>query len=153
MYVVAGLTERAGSRIYNAAVLIDPRGQLLLKHRKINLLDIEQGLYSTGDRLAVAETACGVIGVNICADNFPDSLCWATRWPAWEPKSSSRPPPGQYRPTTIRSPSPTVPSGKSLTAAWQACTRCRWWESATWAGLPAGPGPGGSASAAPWRGG
>jgi predicted amidohydrolase len=74
LYVVAGLTERAGSRIYNAAVLIDPSGQVLLKHRKINLLDIEQGVYSTGDRLAVAETACGVIGVNICADNFPDSL-------------------------------------------------------------------------------
>ena len=42
LHVVAGLTERAGSRIYNAAVLIDPRGQMLLKHRKINLLDIEQ---------------------------------------------------------------------------------------------------------------
>ena len=26
------------------------------------------------DRLAVAETACGVVGVNICADYFPDSL-------------------------------------------------------------------------------
>ena len=74
LYVVAGLTERAGSRIYNAAVLIDARGRVLLKHRKINLLDIEQGVYCTGDRLAVAETAHGVIGVNICADNFPDAL-------------------------------------------------------------------------------
>jgi len=74
LFVVAGLTEQAGSRIYNAAVLIDPSGQVLLKHRKINLLDIEQDVYATGDRLAVAETACGVIGVNICADNFPDSL-------------------------------------------------------------------------------
>ena len=45
LYVVAGLTERAGGRIYNAAVLIDPSGQVLLKHRKINLLDIEQGIY------------------------------------------------------------------------------------------------------------
>jgi predicted amidohydrolase len=74
LHVVAGLTERASNRIYNAAVLIDPSGHVLLKHRKINLLDIEQGIYSTGDRLAVAETVCGVIGVNICADNFPDSL-------------------------------------------------------------------------------
>jgi predicted amidohydrolase len=74
IYVAAGLTERAGSRIYNAAVLIDPSGQMLLKHRKINLLDIEQSVYCTGDRLAVADTDCGVIGVNICADNFPDSL-------------------------------------------------------------------------------
>lgn len=74
VHVVAGLTERAGSRLYNAAILIDPEGRVLLKHRKINLLDIEQTAYCTGDRLAVAETACGVIGVNICADNFPDSL-------------------------------------------------------------------------------
>lgn len=72
--VVAGLTERAGDRIYNSAVLIDARGHVLLKHRKINLLDIEQEFYATGDRLGVGETACGVIGVNICADNFPDSL-------------------------------------------------------------------------------
>ena len=74
LYVVAGLTERACGRIYNAAVLIDPSGRVLLKHRKINLLDIEQGIYSRGDRLAVAETSYGVIGVDICADNFPDSL-------------------------------------------------------------------------------
>ena len=44
LYVVAGLTERAGSRVYNAAVLIDASGQVL-KHRKINLLDIEQAVY------------------------------------------------------------------------------------------------------------
>lgn len=74
LYVVGGLTEQARNRIYNAAVLIDPSGVILLKHRKINLLDIEQSVYCTGDRLAVAETACGVIGVNICADNCPDSL-------------------------------------------------------------------------------
>ncbi len=74
IHVVAGLTERAGNRLYNAAVLIDADGQVRLKHRKINLLDIEQAVYSIGDRLQVVETAFGVVGVNICADNFPDSL-------------------------------------------------------------------------------
>jgi predicted amidohydrolase len=74
IHVVAGLTERADERIYNAAVLIDPEGRLLLKHRKINLLDIEQDLYAIGDRLQVARTPLGVLGVNTCADNFPDSL-------------------------------------------------------------------------------
>jgi predicted amidohydrolase len=76
IHVVAGLTERANERIYNAAVLIGPDGRILLKHRKINILDIAQDLYSTGDRLGVARTPLGVIGVNICADNFPDSLCF-----------------------------------------------------------------------------
>ena len=48
LYVVAGLTERVGSRIYNVAVLVDPGGEVLLKHRKINLLDIEQGPLGNG---------------------------------------------------------------------------------------------------------
>jgi predicted amidohydrolase len=75
VHVVAGLTERAGERIYNAAVLVAPDGHVLLKHRKINILDIAQDLYETGDRLSVAATSFGTVGVNICADNFPDCLC------------------------------------------------------------------------------
>ncbi|MBD3292288.1 MAG: carbon-nitrogen hydrolase family protein [Armatimonadia bacterium] len=74
IYVVAGITERAGERIYNASVLISPAGDLLLRHRKINVLDIAQDLYSIGDSLQVAETALGTIGVPICADNFSTSL-------------------------------------------------------------------------------
>jgi predicted amidohydrolase len=74
IYVAAGLTERVGDRLYNAAILVDPRGQIILKHHKITLLDIEQDLYSIGDRLGVVETPLGVIGLNICADNFPGSL-------------------------------------------------------------------------------
>jgi len=74
LYVVAGLTERAGERIYNAALLISPDGSILRKHRKINVLAIAQEIYSTGDSLSVVETPLGMIGVNICADNFPESL-------------------------------------------------------------------------------
>jgi predicted amidohydrolase len=75
IHVVAGLTERDNLRIYNTAVLIGPDGRLLLKHRKVNLLDIAQDLYSVGDRLGVADTELGRIGIDICADNFPSSLC------------------------------------------------------------------------------
>lgn len=75
IHVVAGLTERDGERIYNAAVLIAPSGQILLVHRKVNILDIAQNLYSTGDRLSVADTTLGRLGINICADNFRESLC------------------------------------------------------------------------------
>jgi predicted amidohydrolase len=74
LFVVAGLTERAGDRIYNAAILVSPAGEILLRHRKINELDIAHDLYSTGDSLAVAATPLGVLGVTICADNFPSSL-------------------------------------------------------------------------------
>jgi predicted amidohydrolase len=77
VFVVAGLVERAGDRLYNAAVLIDPRGRIVLVHRKINELEIAHDLYSIGDRLAVAHTEPGTLGINVCADNFPNSLAIA----------------------------------------------------------------------------
>lgn len=74
VYVAAGLVERAGERLYNAAVLLAPSGEILLHHRKINELDIGLDLYSVGDRLGVAETELGTLGLDICADNFESSL-------------------------------------------------------------------------------
>ncbi len=74
IFVATGLTERAGGQIYNAAVLLDDAGQLLLSHRKINELDFAQDLYAIGDRLQVAHTRLGTLAVNICADNFPNAL-------------------------------------------------------------------------------
>jgi predicted amidohydrolase len=74
IHVVAGLTERAGDRLYNAAVLISPGGEILLKHRKINELDIALDFYTTGDSLSVVRTPLGTVGIPICADNFPNSL-------------------------------------------------------------------------------
>jgi predicted amidohydrolase len=71
---VAGLTELDNRRIYNSAVLIDEKGKILLKHRKINVLTIAQGLYDIGNILSVAETRFGTVGVNICADSFVNSL-------------------------------------------------------------------------------
>ena len=74
VYVAAGLVERAGSQLFNSAVLIAANGDLLLHHRKINELDIALDLYSVGDRIGVAHTDLGTFGLNICADNFSDSL-------------------------------------------------------------------------------
>lgn len=72
--VVAGLVERAGENLYNSAVVIDGSGKLVHLHRKIHELDFAQELYATGDRLGVVATPLGVLGVSICADNFPESL-------------------------------------------------------------------------------
>src|SRR5215212_6099158 len=74
VYVAAGLVERHGPRLFNAAVLIGRAGELLLHHRKINELDIALDLYSVGDRLGVAGTELGTVGLAVCADNFSDSL-------------------------------------------------------------------------------
>jgi predicted amidohydrolase len=70
VFVCAGIIERAREKIFNAAVLIDSAGDVLIHHRKIFELDIAQDLYSRGDRLSVADTKFGSIGLMICADGF-----------------------------------------------------------------------------------
>jgi predicted amidohydrolase len=69
-YVCAGLVERAAERVFNAAVLIDPEGRVILHHRKLNELEIGHEFYALGDRLQVVPTPLGAIGVMICADAF-----------------------------------------------------------------------------------
>jgi predicted amidohydrolase len=70
IFVCSGLVEKAGQRLYNSAALFDPAGELILHHRKINELDIAHDLYALGDRLQVADTSKGRIGLMICADAF-----------------------------------------------------------------------------------
>lgn len=82
VYICVGLTEKTNDSIYNSAVLINPQGKVILKHRKLNELEIGHPYYAQGDRLHVAETAFGTIGVMICADGFAKdqvitrSLCY-----------------------------------------------------------------------------
>jgi predicted amidohydrolase len=73
VYLCAGLVERgANGRIYNAAVILDPAGQVILHHRKLNELDIAHDLYAQGDRLGVCQTELGTLGLLICADAFAE---------------------------------------------------------------------------------
>ncbi len=68
VYVCSGLTEKADDQVYNAAVIINPEGEIILKHRKINELDIGHPYYDLGDRLNVVDTEYGRLGLLICAD-------------------------------------------------------------------------------------
>ncbi len=70
IYVCAGLTERAGDAVYNAAVLISPSGEVLLHHRKLNELEIGHDVYDQGDRLGVVHTPLATFGLMICADGY-----------------------------------------------------------------------------------
>jgi predicted amidohydrolase len=73
LFICSGLVERASPHLFNAAVLIDPSGEVILHHRKIFELEMAHHLYSLGDKLGVAETSLGRIGLMICADGFaPD---------------------------------------------------------------------------------
>lgn len=74
IWVVAGLVERAGNRLYNASILLDPSGRIVLHHRKINELGIGREIYAVGGRLEVAETELGTVAIPICADNY-----WSSR--------------------------------------------------------------------------
>jgi predicted amidohydrolase len=74
IHVCAGLVERAGDKIYNSAIFVNDEGQILLKYRKINILAVAKDLYSVGRSLSVIETSFGLIGVNICSDNYHDAL-------------------------------------------------------------------------------
>lgn len=74
IHLCVGLTERAGDKIYNSAILFDDNGKTLLHYRKINLLEVELPFYAVGSKLEVVETKFGRIGINICSDNYPNAL-------------------------------------------------------------------------------
>ena len=68
IFVCCGIVERDGNNIYNAAVIIDNKGMVICKHRKLNELDIAHDVYDQGDRLNVCSTPWGTFGLMICAD-------------------------------------------------------------------------------------
>lgn len=68
VFVCSGLVERDKNMIYNAAVIINNKGKVLIKHRKLNELDIAHDIYAQGDRLSVCKTPWGNFGLMICAD-------------------------------------------------------------------------------------
>ncbi len=74
VYICVGLTEKDKGGFFNSVLLINKSGKTILKHRKINLLDVEQPYYQVGGKLEVVETELGKIGVNICADNYKNSI-------------------------------------------------------------------------------
>jgi len=74
LMICLGLSEKVEDKNYNSAILIDQNGQIILKHRKINLLEVEFPFYEVGQKIEVVDTSFGKIGLNICADNYGDSL-------------------------------------------------------------------------------
>lgn len=80
LYVCAGLAEKDGDQLFDSAVLIDPDGRILLKHRKINILsELMDPPYTAGEEVGVVDTPLGRIGMLICADSFLEPLCLQMR--------------------------------------------------------------------------
>lgn len=74
LFICVGLTERKYDKLYNTAVLIDNKGEIILKHSKVNILEVEPPFYEIGQNISVVDTKFGKIGLNICADNYQDAL-------------------------------------------------------------------------------
>ncbi len=71
IWVVAGLTEQVGDIVYNTAVLLDRKGRIAGKYRKVHLPREEwkQGV-RPGDAYPVFETDFGKVAIQICYDWF-----------------------------------------------------------------------------------
>lgn len=75
IWIVAGLTELAGDRVFNSAVLLGPDGHIGT-FRKAHLWNDEKNTYDHDDAgFPVFETELGRIGIAICYDAwFPESF-------------------------------------------------------------------------------
>ena len=73
IYLVAGIAERSGGKLYNAALIAGPDGYLGT-YRKLHLWGDENLFFEPGDLgLPVFHTELGTLGVAICYDGwFPE---------------------------------------------------------------------------------
>jgi len=73
LHLVASLLEKDDVKIFNTAVLIDSKGELLAKYKKIHLFMEEQKYITHGQDLVVVDTMFGKVGLMICYDAvFPE---------------------------------------------------------------------------------
>ena len=83
VYILAGsIPEKENGKLYNTSYLFDKKGDIIAKHRKIHLFDIdvkgkitfkESDVLTAGDNFTIANTEFGKIGIGICYDiRFPE---------------------------------------------------------------------------------
>ena len=78
VYILAGsIPEKEEDKIFNTSYLFDKKGNIIAKHRKMHLFDIdvkdkitfkESDVLTAGNEFALAETKYGKIGIGICYD-------------------------------------------------------------------------------------
>ncbi len=77
VYIQSGsIAEIEDNKIYNSAYLVNPSGDIIAKHRKVHLFDIdtegirfmESDTLTAGDNITTVDTDLGRIGIAICYD-------------------------------------------------------------------------------------
>ncbi len=82
-YLVGGsIPEKADGKVYNTSTVFNPEGEMIARHRKIHLFQVdypgriqfdESKYLDRGDEKTVIETDLGTLGVAICYDlRFPE---------------------------------------------------------------------------------
>lgn len=78
-YIIIGMLERAGGKVYDTAVLVDRQGRIAGKYRKVHLPLAEvEGGETPGSEYPVFDTDFGRVGILICWDMFfpkPSASC------------------------------------------------------------------------------
>ncbi len=85
IYIIGGsIPEREGEKIYNTSYIFDRNGELLNRHRKVHLFDVdikdgikfkESDILDSGNNVTVIETEFCKIGIAICYDmRFPELM-------------------------------------------------------------------------------
>lgn len=76
IWVLIGIVETEGDKLYDVAILVDSTGKLVAKHRKNNIVCGNAGCnYTPGHNVSVApDTPWGRVGILICADTFDQSV-------------------------------------------------------------------------------
>ena len=83
VYILAGsIPEKEKEKLFNTSYLFDKSGNIIAKHRKMHLFDIdvkdritfkESDVLTAGNDFTIADTEFGKIGIGICYDiRFPE---------------------------------------------------------------------------------
>ena len=78
IYVGTGILERDGNSLYDSAVLLDPKGDLVLTYRRIQPQwhgrNADPNVYRQGEELACVQTPFGTVAFLVCGDMWDDSI-------------------------------------------------------------------------------
>jgi predicted amidohydrolase len=83
LWIGVGLLERDGARLYDAAVLLSPVGEIVLEYRRISPgwhgRHADPTVYVHGTDIPVVQTSWGRVAFLLCGDLFDDGLVQQAR--------------------------------------------------------------------------